>query len=113
MECTAIYWYVPIWPLPILTPEQLFHHPLPLNGIRKDVGALCDLLTGLSRLLSFQYRLNLACIPVCTCLMEEETANHYMNLCADYDAARAHTNPSTENWESVISFLNLTRKLML
>ena len=45
--------------------------------------------------------------------MEEETANYYMNLCADYDAARAHTNRSAENWESVISFLNLTRKLML
>ncbi|KAF6030811.1 hypothetical protein EB796_010887 [Bugula neritina] len=56
--------------------------------------------------------INLTYTPVCTCLIEEETAYHYMYLCADYDAARAHTNPSTDNWESVISFLNLTRRLM-
>lgn len=98
--------------LPVLEPEHLFHQPLPLNNRRKDVGALCDLLTGHSRLLSFQYRINLTYTPVCTCLIEEETAYHYMYLCADYDTARAHTNPSTDNWESVISFLNLTRRLM-
>jgi len=98
--------------LPILTPEHLFHHLQPWNGNRKDVGALCDLPIGHSRLFSIQYRLNLTYTPVRTCLMEEETANHYMNLCADYDAARAHTNPSTENWESVLSLLNLTRRLM-
>jgi len=98
--------------LPVLEPEHLFHQPLPLNNRRKDVVALCDLLTGHSRLLSFQCRINLTYTPVCTCLIEEETACHYMYLCADYDAARACTNPATNNWESVISFLNLTRRLM-
>jgi len=34
----------------------------------------CDLLTGHSMILSFQYRINLTYTPVCTCLIEEETA---------------------------------------
>jgi len=98
--------------LSVLELEHLFHQPLPLNNRRKDIGALCDILTGYSRLLSLRYRINLTYTPVCTCLIEEETAYHYMYLCADYDAARARTNPSTDNRESVISFLNLTRRLM-
>ena len=43
---------------------------------------------------------------------KKKTAYHYLYMCADYEAARAHTSPSMDNWESVISFLNLTRRLM-
>ena len=98
--------------IPSMEPEHLFHNPLPMNNKRNEVGALCDLLTGHSRLLPFQYMIKLTCTPVCTCLADEETAYHYLFMCADYEAARAHTNPSMDNWESVILFLNLTRRLM-
>lgn len=98
--------------IPSMEPEHLFHNPLPMNNKRNEIGALCDLLTGHSRLLPFQYRIKLTYTPICTCLADEETAYHYLYMCDDYEAARAHTNPSVDNWESVILFLNLTRRLM-
>lgn len=90
-----------------LPAEHLLKHPL-LNLPKKQLGALCNLLSGQSRLQLFQYRIGLRFTPMCTCLEEEKSTRHYLFNCADYVDERSETNPNTDDWYSMLEFIRVT-----
>ena len=94
-----------------LPPDHLFKFPVPLETKRKDLAALCDLLTGHNRLQLFQYRINMTYSPLCTCLEEEETVSHYIYRCQDYSSARAIYKPSPNDWSSLTQYIIATQRL--
>ena len=98
--------------LSYLEPDHLFLQPIPLHTKRQNLSALCDLLTGQSRLQLFQYRAGLSYSPVCTCLQDEESAYHYLFECKDYRCARTVTQPAVHDWDSVVAFLETTYRLL-
>ena len=94
-----------------LPPDHLFKFPVPLETKRKDLAALCDLLTGHNRLQLFQYRINMTYSPLCTCLEEEESVSHYIYSCQDYSSARAIYKPSPNDWSSLTQYIIATQRL--
>lgn len=96
--------------LPQLPQESLLQQPIPLQTKQAELGALCDLLTGHSKLQQFQYRAGLSYSPLCTCVQDEETPAHYLYHCKDYESIRRKVNPSTNDWATVIQFIRLTKR---
>ena len=94
-----------------LPPTYLDDHPIPLDFDRRSIGTLCDLLTGHSRLQLFQFRVNLSYTPICSCLRDEETPQHYLFHCPEYTGMRRIANPSLHDWTAVIQFNMLTKRL--
>ena len=91
--------------------EHLTLQPLPINKTREELGTLCDLLTGHCALQLFQYRAKLTFSPVCTCLEDEETVLHFLYHCKDYKVVRTRTSPDVNNWQTVIEYISLTKRL--
>ena len=76
-----------------------------LENNPQDVGSLCALLSGHSRLQLHRYVLGLTYSPTCICLQGDESSIHYVFDCAINEFARRETRPSIENLNSLLQFL--------
>ena len=84
------------------------NNPVPISQHPRLVGSICALLSGHTRLQLHTYKLKLTYSPTCICLAEDETSEHYVVKCKLYDTLRQSKQPSIEDWDSIISFIEST-----
>ena len=82
-----------------------------LDPNRGTLELLCDLVTGHSRLLTFQYRIHQSYTSTFACLQDNETLQHYLHHCPDYTSISQVTNPTLDQWKNVINFNMLAQWL--
>merc|ERR1712122_1598 len=89
---------------------------LPKWLTKSQTNKFVQLFSGQSHLGFFKYRIGRCFSPVCTCMVEEETADHFLERCPFYDNLRKMLNPkslaelsrcsSTDNWVNTVKFVD-------
>ena len=94
---------------------------LPPGISRGDVKKIVQLLTGQSFLGDFMFRIGWCFSPVCTCLEDEETSDHFLMRCSFYRRLREAKEPcdldslkhsnSWKIWQPTLNFIKDSRRL--
>ena len=94
---------------------------LPKHLSKAHTKRMVQLLTQHSVLFNFQFHIGRCFTPVCTCMLEEESTEHFLYRCPFYSNLRSSEPPkplvdlldncSWENWKTTLNFVEFSRRL--
>ena len=88
---------------------------------KSQMNKIVQLLSQQSHLGSFKFKIGRCFTPICTCMLEDETADHFLTICPFYVNLRAIWQPKSiqelvwnnkeEDWKNVVRFVETAKRL--